>query len=82
MAYRADLAVQVDEALMGLSDDDRQEVMELIAEALVDPNSWPAPDGWTWALRAGPRMWMVFTADLDGIDVLAIGEIDVALHAA
>ncbi|MEU6379586.1 hypothetical protein [Streptomyces sp. NPDC046909] len=82
MTYTVDLAVEVEQALTELSDDDRQEVMELIAGALVDPNSWPAPDGWSWALRAGPRLWMVFTADLDGIEVISLGEIDVALQAA
>ncbi|MEU6351017.1 hypothetical protein ABZ896_17030 [Streptomyces sp. NPDC047072] len=56
--------------------------MELIAEVLVDPNSWPAPGGWVWTLRTGPRLWIMFTAYLDGIEVISIGEIDALVQTA
>lgn len=82
MTYRVDLAVEVDEALAELYRDGRQEVMELIAAALADPNSWPARGGWDWGLRSGARLWIMFTAYQDGIDVIALGEIDDLLQAA
>ncbi|MFD4540780.1 hypothetical protein [Streptomyces bauhiniae] len=73
MVYTVDLALDVEKALAKLSDDDHQQVMELIAAALVEPNSCPTPGGWGWALRLGPRLWIVFTACLDGIDVVSLG---------
>lgn len=47
--------------------------MELIAAAPVNPKSWPTPGGWDWALRSGPRLWIVFTAHLGGIWVVSLG---------
>ncbi|MFJ6392804.1 hypothetical protein ACIQJT_34980 [Streptomyces sp. NPDC091972] len=73
MTYAVNLEFDVEKALATLSDDDQREVMELIAAALVAPDSWPALGGWDGVLRSGPRMWIMFTAYLDGIDVVAIG---------
>ncbi|MFG2351805.1 hypothetical protein [Streptomyces phaeochromogenes] len=82
MTYTVDLALDVEEALAALSDDDRQEVMELIAAALVDPNSWPTLGGWDWTLRSGSRLWVVFAAYLDGIGIVAFGANDELAQAA
>lgn len=54
MTYTVDLALDVEMALATLSDDDHQEAMELVAAALVDPNSWPVPGRWDRALRYWP----------------------------
>ncbi|MFD7677053.1 hypothetical protein [Streptomyces sp. NPDC060187] len=73
MTYTVDLAPEVEKVLATLADDGRQEVMELIAAALVNPKCWPMLGGWDWTLRSGPRLWVVFTAYLDGIDIVALG---------
>jgi hypothetical protein len=71
-----DLALDVEKALARLSDDERQEAMEFIASALVDFKSWPAPGGWDWTLRSGPRLWIVFTAYLGGVWIVSLGASD------
>lgn len=82
MTYAVDLALDVEKDLAKLSVDDHQEVMQLIAAALVDPNSWPVPGGWNWALRSGPQLWIVFTAYLDGINIVGLGSNNDLLQAA
>lgn len=76
MPYTVDLAFQVEEALLALSADGHQEGMELIAAALADPKSWPTPGGLDWALRSGPRLWIMFTAYLGGIWVVSLGDVN------
>lgn len=71
--YRVDLAFLVEEALAGLPEEGRREVMETIAGAVVRPSAWPAPGGWAGAFAFGPRSWVWFTAYLDGIEVLDVG---------
>lgn len=73
MTYRVDLAVQVEDALAGLPDGGRREVMEAVAAALAHPGAWPAPGGWAGAVAFGPRAWVAFTAYRDGIEVYDVG---------
>jgi hypothetical protein len=54
MPYEVELAVRVEEALDGLPEHGRQEVMEVIAAALVRPDSWPLPGCWG-AMHIPPR---------------------------
>lgn len=82
MTSTVGLALDAEMALATLSDDDHQEVMELVVAALVDPNSWPLPGGWDWGLRWGPRLRIVFTVYLGGIDVVALGANDGSSQAA
>jgi hypothetical protein len=65
----------VEEALDELAEDDRREVMESIAAALVQRDVWPAPGGWAAATRSGPSLWITFAAYLDGIEVLDLGRL-------
>ncbi|MCX5239770.1 hypothetical protein OG824_31675 [Streptomyces prunicolor] len=71
--YRVDLAFRVEEALAGLPEEGRFEVLETIAAALVRPAGWPAPGGWAGAFVFGARSWVWFAAYPDGIDVLDVG---------
>ncbi|ELP64157.1 hypothetical protein PV735_05405 [Streptomyces turgidiscabies] len=73
MTYRIDLSIRAEDALDGLADEGRREVMETIASALIRRDSWPAPGGWDAALWFGPQSWIVFSAYPDGIDVLEVG---------
>ncbi|GHI04601.1 hypothetical protein AQI88_29735 [Streptomyces cellostaticus] len=73
MTYRVELAVQVEDALATLPDAGRQEVMETIAAALVRLDAWPDPGGWDAAVRFGSRSWVMFSAYLDGIDIIDVG---------
>lgn len=73
MTYMVDLAPRAEEALAELPAEGRQEVMETIAAALVQPESWPPPGGGDGALWFGPRSWVAFTAYLDGIEVYDLG---------
>ncbi|WP_234390015.1 hypothetical protein [Streptomyces sp. MMG1533] len=63
----------MEEALDGLPEHGRQEVMEVIAAALVRPGSWPSPGGWDGAVWFGPRSWVAFTAFAGGIVVYDLG---------
>lgn len=73
MPYEVDLAVEVEEALKDLPEDGRQEVMGVIAAALVRPDSWPPPGGWAGAVRFGARSWVAFSAYVGGIVVYDVG---------
>ncbi|MEU6147718.1 hypothetical protein ABZ848_46155 [Streptomyces sp. NPDC047081] len=46
MPYEVELLLRVEEAPAELPESARQELMEVIAMALVRPSSWPAPGGW------------------------------------
>jgi hypothetical protein len=73
MTYRVDLTVQVEDALAGLPDRGRHEVMETVASALARPGAWPALGGWAGAVAFGPNAWVAFTAYRDGIEVYDVG---------
>lgn len=73
MPYEVDLAVRVEEALNDLPEHGYQEVMEVIAAALVRPGSWPPAGGWDGAVRFGPRSWVAFTSFIGGIVVYDLG---------
>jgi hypothetical protein len=68
-----ELSLQAEDALAELPEEGRREVMELIATALVERETWPAPGGWETAERFGPRSWITFTAYRDGIDIVRVG---------
>jgi hypothetical protein len=73
MTYVVDLVPQAEEALADLPTRGRQEIMETIAAALVQPASWPPPGGGGGALWFGPHSWVAFTAYRDGIEVYDLG---------
>lgn len=73
MPYRVDLAVRVEDALDELPAQGRQEVMEVIAAALVRRESWPRPGGWDGAVSFGPQSWVAFTSYDGGIEVYDVG---------
>ncbi|MER6567019.1 hypothetical protein ABT288_12680 [Streptomyces sp. NPDC001093] len=73
MTYRVDLAVRAEDALAELLEQERQEVMETIAAALVRRDVWPPLGGWEGAVLHRRRWWVAFTAYADGIEVYALG---------
>ncbi|AOW88201.1 hypothetical protein [Streptomyces olivaceus] len=70
MPYEVDLAIRAEDALGALPPEGRQEVMEMIAAALVRPRVWPKPGGWHAAVVFGTRSWVSF---LGGIEVIDVG---------
>ncbi|MER6632255.1 hypothetical protein ABT301_29245 [Streptomyces sp. NPDC000987] len=73
MVYEVDLTVGVEDALDGLPEDGRREVLEVIAGVLVRPGGWPPAGGWDGAVWFGPRSWVAFTAFTGGIAVHDFG---------
>ncbi|MDC0773906.1 hypothetical protein [Streptomyces sp. HD] len=73
MPYEVDLTPRVDDAPTEVAEDGRQEVMEVIAAALVRREAWPTP-GWDGTLWSGPHSWVAFTAYTDdGIEMYDVG---------
>ncbi|MFE0257260.1 hypothetical protein [Streptomyces sp. NPDC059010] len=73
MSYVVELAPWVEEALMELSEDDRQDAMESVATALVRKDAWPAPGGWDVTTLSGTGWWITFSAYSGGIEILDLG---------
>ncbi|MER6079270.1 hypothetical protein [Streptomyces sp. NPDC001833] len=73
MAFRVDLSVQAEDALKGPPDEGHRDVMEVIAAALAQRGSWPAPGGWDGAVRQGRRAWVAYATYGDGTEVYGVG---------